>query len=117
NPTTATTAQILLSRSTFNFPSFYSLANTVGNMQVFWAAGQGLSGNLTAAVVGSQFQIATTSSGPWVTTIPLTATSGVVNGTPIYVQYTGPASGTQTGTVTVSGGGAASKTIPLSGVV
>jgi hypothetical protein len=117
NPTTATTAQILLSRSTFTFPSFYSLPSTVGNYQVFWAAGQGLSGNLTASVTGSQFQIATAPTGPWVTSIPLTAISGAVTGAPIYVQYTGQATGTQTGTVTVSGGGAASKTIPLSGVV
>ena len=117
NPTTTTSAQILLSRTTFNFPSFYSLTNAVGNMQEFWVAGQALSGNLTAAVTGSQFQIATSSSGPWVTSIPLTATSGAVSGTPIFVQYTGPASGTQTGTVTVSGGGATSKSIPLSGVV
>ena len=117
NPTVLPTAQILLSRSTFTFPSFYALPNTVGNQQVFWAAGQGLTGNLTAAVVGAQFQIATSSSGPWATSIPLTATSGAVNSTAIYVQYTGPATGTQTGTVTVSGGGAASKTIPLSGVI
>jgi hypothetical protein len=117
NPTTATAAQILISRTSFNFPSFYSLPSTVGNMQVFWAAGQSLTGNLTASVTGTQFQIATTAAGPWATSIPLTATSGVVNGTPIYVQYTGPATGTQTGTVTVSGGGATSKSIPLSGVV
>jgi hypothetical protein len=117
NPTTATAAQILISRTGFNFPSFYSLPSTIGNMQVFWVAGQSLTGNLTTSVTGTQFQIATTSSGPWVTSIPLTATGGVINGTPIYVQYTGLASGTQTGTVTVSGGGAASKSIPLSGVV
>lgn len=117
NPTTAPSAQILLSRTSFNFPSYYALPNSTGNMQEFWVGGVGLSGNLTASVSGSQFMIATSSSGPWVTSIPLTASGGVVNGTGIYVQYTGPASGTQTGTVTVSGGGAASRTIPLSGVV
>lgn len=117
NPTTSTASQILLSRSTFNFPSFYAIPNTTGNSQVFWAAGQSLTGNLTVSVSGSQFMIASSASGPWVTSIPLTAIGGVVNATPIYVQYTGPASGTQTGTVTVSGGGATSKSIPLSGVV
>ncbi|MGZ3867213.1 MAG: T9SS type A sorting domain-containing protein, partial [Bacteroidia bacterium] len=117
NPTTSSSSQILISRSTFNFPSFFALANAVGNNQVFWAAGQALTGNLTASVTGSQFMIASSASGPWVTSIPLTAVGGVVNATPIYVQYTGQASGTQTGTVTVSGGGAASKSISLSGVV
>ena len=117
SPSVAPSAQILLSRSTFTFPSFYALPSTVGNMQGFWAAGVGLSGNLTASVTGTQFQIATSAAGPWVTSIPLTASGGVVSGTAIYVQYTGPATGTQTGTVTISGGGAASKTIPLSGVI
>lgn len=118
NPTIAPASQILISRTSFTFPSFYALANTIGNSQVFWAAGQALSGNLTAAVTGStQFQISSSPSGPWVSSIPLNATGGVVNGTPIYVQYTGPASGTQTATVTISGGGATSKSIPLSGVV
>ncbi|MGZ3863993.1 MAG: choice-of-anchor V domain-containing protein [Bacteroidia bacterium] len=117
NPSTSTNPQILISRSTFNFPSYYSLPNSVGNSQVFWAAGQNLTGNLTVSVTGPQFMIASSASGPWVTSIPLTATGGVVTATPVYVQYTGPASGTQTGTVTVSGGGATSKSIPLSGVV
>jgi len=117
NPSVAPTARILLSRTTFTFPSFYALASTVGNMQEFWVAGQGLTGNLNVAVTGAQFQIATSASGPWFTSIPLTATGGVVPGAGIFVQYTGPASGTQTGTVTVSGGGATSRTIPLSGVV
>lgn len=117
NPSTAPAAQILLSRSSFTFPSFYALPSTTGNMQVFWAAGVGLSGSLTASVTGAQFQIATSASGPWVTSIPLNASGSTVNGTPIYVQYVGPATGTQTATVTVSGGGAASKSIALTGVI
>ncbi len=117
NPTTVAAAQILVSRTAFNNPSFYSLASAVGNTQVFWAAGQGLSGNLNALCVGATFRISTSSAGPWTSTLALPATGGVVPGTAIYVQYTGQASGTQTGTVTITGGGAANKVIPLSGVV
>jgi hypothetical protein len=116
-PTVAPASMILISRTTLSNPSFSALANTVGTINDFYVAGKTLSGNLTVAVTGAQFNVSTSNSGPWLSSIPLTATSGSVAGTRIFVRYSGAASGTQTGSITISGGGATQKTIALSGVV
>ena len=73
--------------------------------QKFTVTGSNLTGNLTVAVSGNYYSVSPTT---------ITPINGTVN-QEVTVTYSPQAKGSHSGTVTVSGGGASSKTVSLSG--
>jgi len=80
-------------------------------------SGKNLTGNLTVELEDGDYQISLNNSD-WTTSLTLTATAGVVSSTTIYVRLvSGLNAGTHNGIITVSGGGATTKDVTLTGSV
>lgn len=80
-------------------------------------SGKNLTGNLTVELEDGDYQISLNNSD-WTTSLTLTATAGVVSSTTIYVRLvSGLNAGTHNGLITVSGGGATTKDVTLTGSV
>ncbi len=80
-------------------------------------SGKNLTGNLTVELEEGNYQLSRNNSD-WTTSLTLTATAGVVSSTTIYVRLvSGLNAGTHNGIITVSGGGATTKDVTLTGSV
>ncbi len=77
----------------------------------FSVSGANLTGNLSVAAP-TGFEVSTSIGSGYSTSLALTATSGTVSSTPIYVRLSATsAAATYSGNVTISGGGATSQTV------
>ncbi|MBQ7258514.1 MAG: hypothetical protein IJS57_01035 [Paludibacteraceae bacterium] len=80
-------------------------------------SGKNLTGNLTVEVDEGHYEISLNNS-TWSTSLTLTESAGTVSSTTVYVRLvSGLNAGIHDGTITISGGGATSKEVSLSGSV
>lgn len=94
----------------------YVEGNGPSNSQTFTVSGKNLTGNLTVAAP-TNYQISSNGS-TWVTSLTLTPTTGTVSATTIYVRLkSGLTKADYDENITISGGGATSKTVALEGSV
>lgn len=103
--------------STASLSVFNACTNSVSASQTFTVSGTGLTANLTVSAP-TAFEVSTSASSGYSSSISLTPTSGSVASTTIYVRLSsGNTSGSKSGNITLSSTGAASQTISISGTV
>lgn len=102
--------------STGTIAAFTSCAGTASVPQNFTIAGTNLTSNITLnATTG--FEISTVLTSGYGSSVALTPVSGVVASTPIFVRLAATATGSPTGSVSISALGAVPMVVALSGVV
>jgi PKD repeat protein len=106
-----------ISVSTTSLPDFGSLQiGSNSSPQNFTVSGSNLSSNIYLSTTGSDgFQISTSSSSGFGSTVTLTPSGGTVSSTPIYVQFSPSVIGYQTGNISITSSGATNKDVSMSG--
>jgi hypothetical protein len=110
---TATTANPPTINTTGSFTAFSTNFGTASSAQSFSVTGSGLTGNLTVTPP-SGFEVSLSESSDYASTLTLTPSSGSITATQVFARLSANSSvDTYSGNVTVSGGGASSKTVAI----
>ncbi len=87
------------------FDPFISCAGAASTPQQFTASGINLTGDITVSAP-TGFEVSTTMTSGFASSLILTATSGTVNATTLYIRISSTATGTPSGNLSVSSNGA-----------
>lgn len=99
-----------------SFDPISACSGSPSGSQQFKVSGTFLTGNITiTAPVG--FEVATTLTGTYGTTINLTPVAGTIIDTPLYVRMSSTATGTPSGNITCTSTGATTQSISITGTV
>jgi Secretion system C-terminal sorting domain len=113
---TTTTSSPLITVSKTNIPLGNTTIGTPSPNQTFNVSGLNLTDNISLTAPPN-FEISTTPSGGFASTITLPQSSGIVTTTPIYVRLTGTSIGVFSGDITHISSGAITKNVALTGNV
>lgn len=109
--------QPLITTSTNTLSGFTTTQGTASSTQTFTVSGDNLSGNLSmSALTGFEYSL---DNSTFTATLTIPVSGGNVTGEPrtVYVRLSGSSQGSFSGNTTISGGGATSVNIALSGTV
>lgn len=112
---TPVTTPFLGGTTAFSFaPTSVNTANPT--VQRFYASGMNLTGNVTVSTeANSNFKISLNDSANFTSSITLTPNSGVLNATPLFVQFYPTSTGPIEEEITIASAGADSKMVSLTG--
>ncbi len=88
-----------------SFDPFVTCVGAASSPQQFTVSGVNLTGNITVSAP-TGFEISTTMTSGFASSLILTATSGTVSATTLYIRISGSATGTPSGNLSVSSNGA-----------
>jgi len=91
-----------------SFDPFVTCVGTASSPQQFTVSGVNLTGNITVSAP-TGFEVSTTMTSGFASSLILTATSGTVSASTLYIRISGSATGTPSGNLSVSSNGASSQ--------
>lgn len=105
-----------ISISATSLPAFSATVPAPSAAQSFTVSGSNLTEDIAVSAPAG-FEVSLASGGPYAGSLPLTATGGTISSTQIFVRLTGASAGSPSGNVSVSGGGASTRTVAVNGTV